>query len=73
MYQNTEFIALTELQELRAKLPPKSIKLISERTGYTEAMVRYILSGARRINIENVVIITEARKIIHEFTNQLKQ
>ena len=61
-------IVKAELEELRKQLPSGAYSLISDKTGYSYAQVRSVLTGARNITANNVCIVKAAKKIVDEIS-----
>lgn len=61
-------MVMAELRELRRQLPHGSYGIIADKTGYSYAQVRAVLTGARNINANNVCIVKAAKKIVDEIS-----
>lgn len=66
-------MVMAELRELRRQLPHGSYGIIADKTGYSYATVRAVLTGARDINASNACIVKTAQKIADEYRNTTAQ
>ena len=58
---------------MKDSLPYGAFKEIAEKTGYSEQLVRLVLSNKRPINKDNKVIVKEAARIYNECVNLKKE